>query len=173
MRGPVSSICRFHDHITRAGAALSMVALAVIVVAFALETISRGLFNIPLWWTAELVSYLLCFGIFMTMPYVTGRGAHIAITFVLESMPDQYEKIASKIIILLGVVVCTTMVWITGQETLRQFTNGVQILSVKPIPKWWISIWIIYGFLGSSLYFIRFLFGGQTLPSEGETSEAG
>lgn len=45
--------------------------------------------------------------------------------------------------------------WISANETLRQFNQGITTISAYPIPKWWVSIFIPYGMLSAALYFLR------------------
>lgn len=56
------------------------------------------------------------------------------------------------------------MTCFAGRETLRQFTRNIQMMAAQPIPKWWISIWIVLGFGLSALAFLRLALAGP-MPS--------
>jgi C4-dicarboxylate transporter, DctQ subunit len=52
-------------------------------------------------------------------------------------------------------VVCLFLMKVSLDETLRQIERDVRMMAAHPVPKAWISIWIIYGFAGSALHFLR------------------
>mgnify|MGYP001627286821 CR=1 FL=1 len=146
---------RVHDRLTVLGVQLAMAALAVVVGAYVLEVVLRYGFNTPTRWSADLVSYLLLFITFMAMPQVTASGSHVAVTALLERMNPARQRRAARVIAAGGAVVCLLLAWIALQETLRQATGNVRMMAAYPVPKAWISGWIIYGLGSSSLYFLR------------------
>ena len=148
-------LMRMHDRLTRLGVQLAMLGLAVVVGAYVLEVVLRYGFNSPTRWSADLVSYLLLFITFMAMPQVTANGGHVAVTALLERLGSSAQRAASRAIAIGGVVVCLLLTWICLQETLRQVSGNVQMMSAYPVPKAWISLWIVYGMGSSALYFLR------------------
>jgi C4-dicarboxylate transporter DctQ subunit len=150
-------LARLHDGITDVGFQLSKLCLGIIVFAYCFEVVSRYFFNAPTWWADEAVSYALCIGIFLMMPYVTRGKGHVAVTLVLEVLPPRETRILTWVIYLLGFLACAAATWINLDENIRQVVKDVQLMRVKPLPKWWISVWITYGFASSALYFLRFL----------------
>lgn len=146
---------RIHDRLTGLGVQLAMFGLAVMVSAYVLEVVLRYGFNSPTRWSADLVSYLLLFITFMAMPQVTANGGHVAVTALLEKLGSSAQRAAARAIATGGVVVCLLLTWICLQETLRQVGGNVQMMSAYPVPKAWISLWIVYGLGSSALYFLR------------------
>jgi TRAP-type C4-dicarboxylate transport system permease small subunit len=67
---------------------------------------------------------------------------------------------------MLATGACCIAAWITGTETWRQYLQDVTTLTSLPIPKWWVSIFLPYGFLSSAIHFLRQLGqdGGHVLP---------
>jgi C4-dicarboxylate transporter DctQ subunit len=120
-----------------------------------LEVVLRYCFNSPTRWSADLVSYLLLFITFMAMPQVTANGGHVAVTALLERLGSSAQRAAARAIATGGWVVCLLLTWICLQETLRQVSGSVQMMSAYPVPKAWISLWIVYGLGSSALYFLR------------------
>jgi C4-dicarboxylate transporter, DctQ subunit len=151
----VAALLRLHDRVTEWGVLAAMAALALIVAAFTLEVAARYGFDTPTRWTADLVSYLLLFLTFMAMPHVTATGAHVAVTALLERLPAARQRRAGQLIAAVGAVVCALLTWITLGETVRQATSGVRMMAAYPVPKAWISLWIVYGLASSALYFLR------------------
>jgi C4-dicarboxylate transporter, DctQ subunit len=151
----VAALLRLHDRLTEWGVLAAMVALALIVAAFTLEVVARYGFDTPTRWTADLVSYLLLFLTFMAMPHVTATGAHVAVTALIERLPAERQRRAGQVIAAVGAVVCALLTWITLGETIRQASSGVRMMAAYPVPKAWISVWIVYGLASSALYFLR------------------
>jgi TRAP-type C4-dicarboxylate transport system permease small subunit len=148
-------LLRAHDRLTGLGVHLAMVGLAVVVGAYVLEVVLRYGFNSPTRWSADLVSYLLLFITFMAMPQVTASGGHVAVTALLERMSPSRQRAAARVIAAGGVIACLLLTWISLQETMRQVSGNVQMMSANPIPKAWVSIWIVYGLGSSALHFLR------------------
>jgi C4-dicarboxylate transporter, DctQ subunit len=148
-------LMRVHDQLTRVGVQLAMLGLALVVCAYVFEVVLRYGFNSPTQWSADLVSYLLLFITFMAMPQVTANGGHVAVTALLERVSSSAQRASARAIAIGGVVVCLLLTWICLQETLRQMSGNVQMMAAYPVPKAWISIWIVYGMGSSVLYFLR------------------
>jgi len=153
----LEGVLRAHDRLTAVGVHLAMVALAVVVGAYVMEVVLRYGFNSPTRWSADLVSYLLLFITFMAMPQVTASGGHVAVTALLERLSPGRQRTAGRVIAAVGVAVCLLLGWIALQETLRQFSGRVTMMAAYPVPKAWISLWIVYGLGSSALYFLRAL----------------
>lgn len=164
----IAMLLRVHDRLTVVGVHLAMVALALMVGAYVLEVVLRYGFNSPTRWSADLVSYLLLFITFMAMPQVTASGGHVAVTALLERLKPGQRQMAGRVIAFCGVVVCLVLTWIALQETLRQASGNVRMMAAYPVPKAWISAWIIYGLGSSALHFLRSaIWPGATPPSDG------
>jgi C4-dicarboxylate transporter, DctQ subunit len=148
-------LMRVHDRLTGLGVYLAMIGLAVVVGSYVLEVVLRYGFNAPTRWSADLVSYMLLFITFMAMPQVTANGGHVAVTALLERLSSPAQRVASRAIAACGVVVCLLLTWIALEETLRQVSGNVQMMSAHPVPKAWISVWIVYGLGSSAVYFLR------------------
>lgn len=153
----LSVLARLHDRVTWAGYYLGCLALATIFSAYIIEVFGRYLFNAPQWWASEAVSYSLCAGTFMMMPYVTWKKGHVAVALIFDVLPPSAVRPAVWITYLMGTVACGIATWITAEETLRQWTNDVHIMAVEPVPKYLISMFIPFGFASSTLYFARML----------------
>jgi C4-dicarboxylate transporter DctQ subunit len=148
---------RAHDSITVFGYYFSCLALAVIFSSYIVEVFGRYFFNAPQWWASEAVSYSLCAGAFMMMPYVTWKKGHVAVALIFDVLPKRLVRPAVWITYLMGALACGFAAWITFDETLRQYYNDVHIMAVKPVPKYLISIVLPFGFASSTIHFIRML----------------
>jgi len=148
-------LCDLHDRLTAAGFALAAVLVAAIAGAFCYEVVARYFFGSPTAWTYDVGCYLLAAVIFLSIPEMTRRGAHIHVNLIFDYLGPNGIRALRIATGLLAVAACFTAAWITGTETWRQYSEEVWTLSAQPIPKWWVSILIPYGFLNSALHFLR------------------
>lgn len=148
-------LLRWHDRLTQLGVQLAMIGLALIVASYIIEVVLRYGFDSPTRWSADLVSYLLLFITFMALPQVTNSGGHVAVTVLLERLSPSRQQVAARVIAVCGLIVCLFLTWISIGETLRQVNGNVLMMSANPIPKAWISVWIVYGLGSSAIYFLR------------------
>jgi TRAP-type C4-dicarboxylate transport system permease small subunit len=146
---------KIHDTVTTIGFAGGAACVGMIVVAFWYEVTARYFFNAPTMWSHEVAAYLLCPLVFLSVPAMAQRAAHISISFLMDSTPARYRLPIAKAVLLGGGSICLFAAWITGAETWRQYLRGVETIAAIPIPKWWVSIFIPYGMLSSGLHFLR------------------
>lgn len=150
-----------HDAVTSASFAGSAALLAAIAFSFCYEVAARYLFAAPTSWANAFVSYLLCAAIFLAVPELTRRHAHVAINLLLDRLPPARAALLNRAIRAASAVACLLATWISANATLEQINLGIDTISSYPIPKWMVSIFIPYGMLSSSLYFLRDLLDGD------------
>jgi TRAP-type C4-dicarboxylate transport system permease small subunit len=144
-----------HDAITSASFAGAAAVLGAIAFSFCYEVTARYFFAAPTSWANAFVSYLLCAAIFLAMPELTRRRAHVAISLLLDRMSPKSALVLNRSIRAASAAACLLATWITANATLDQFSSCIDTISTYPIPKWWVSVFIPYGMLSSGLYFIR------------------
>ena len=152
-----TTLARWHDRLTQLGYYLACLALAIIFGAYIVEVFGRYFFNAPQWWASEAVSYSLCAGTFLMMPYVTWKKGHVAVSLIFDILPRSAVAPAVWLTYLMGAVACGFATWISADETLRQWLNDIHIMAVKPVPKYLVSIFIPFGFASSTIHFLRLL----------------
>lgn len=153
-------LARLHDRITSIGFALAALALAVIVTSFCFEVVARYFFSAPTEWASPLVSYSLVVMIFLAMPELTRRAAHIAINILLDRVHGGTGRALHFLIRLVAAASCLLAAWFTGTETLNQFNMGVWTSPPFALPKWVVSMFVPYGMLSAGIYFVRQLLSG-------------
>ena len=144
-----------HDAITSASFALAAAVLGTIAFSFCYEVAARYFFAAPTSWANALVSYLLCAAIFLAIPELTRRRAHVAINLLLDKLSAKPAIMLNRVVRASGAAACLLATWITANATIDQISLGIDTISTYPIPKWWVSIFIPYGMLSSGLYFLR------------------
>ena len=167
----MKTLYRLHDGLTTLGAALSVACIAIICFSYCYEVVSRYFFNAPTSWAAAITAYLLLAATMLMAPYVTRQRSHVTLTFVLERVGPVRARYLMAGCILISAVVCLLSVWFTGTETARQIAAGTTMMdSLLLTPKWVLSAIIVYGFLSSSLYFLRQVPGalrGEIVATDG------
>ena len=160
-------LARLQDTITRWGFGLAAALLAVIVCSFCYEVASRYAFNAPTEWASPLVSYSLAAMIFLAMPALTRRGAHISINMMLESAPPARAAVMQFAIRVLAAFACFFAAWFSADASWSQFSQGIWTSPPFALPKWAVSVFVPYGMLSSGIYFVRQLFGEKPAGGEG------
>jgi TRAP-type C4-dicarboxylate transport system permease small subunit len=146
---------------------VAAVLVGAIAAAFCYEVVARYFLSAPTAWTYDVGCYLLAAVIFLAMPEMTRRGAHIQVGLIFDYLSPRAAQGLRRAIAALAVAACLSAAWFTGSETWRQFDQGVWTLSALPIPKWWVSILIPYGMLNSALHFLRRLVSAPAQPGGG------
>lgn len=146
---------RVHNAISIAGFALAGLLLAVIACSFTYEVTARYFFNAPTEWASPLVSYSLVAAIFLAMPELTRRRAHMALNILVDAAPPARAAAMIRVSYILAAAACLFAAWFCADETLNQIKLDIWTGPPFSVPKWIISVWLPYGFLSSGLYFLR------------------
>ena len=128
-------LCDFHDRLTTAGFALAALLVGAIAAAFCYEVVARYFFSAPTAWTYDVGCYLLAAVIFLSIPEMTRRGAHIHVNLIFDYLSPAGARALRYASGVLAVAACLAATWITGTETWRQYSQEVWTLSALPIPK--------------------------------------
>jgi C4-dicarboxylate transporter, DctQ subunit len=145
----------FLDHLTKLSAVGSGLALAAILLLTLNEVSMRYFFNAPTTWANDLNQWFFALAVMLVLPEITRTNGHIAISVLVDRMPHNKKNIACRVIALFSFLMCLAAFYISGIETLRQYNYGITTMWVSPIPKWWISSVIPFGFFLSAVQFLR------------------
>ena len=148
-----------HDRLSVLSFSLAQICLLVIVFSYSYETVARYMFASPTRWSNEVVAYALSLGMFLALPEVTRRGGHIAITAISDALPPVARARLGVAVALASAAICFFVAWICLQTTIQHFTRHEMTVGVTPIPKFWLSMWLPYGFGSAGLHFLRHAFG--------------
>ena len=143
------------DHVTKLSFVLSGLALAAILILTLKEVAMRYFFNAPTTWANDVNQWFFALAVMLVLPEITRTNGHIAISVLVDRLPHGKKNVMCRVIALLSFLMCLAAFYISGVETFRQYTYGIATIWVSPIPKWWISIVIPFGFLLSALQFLR------------------
>jgi C4-dicarboxylate transporter, DctQ subunit len=143
------------DQLTRLSFNLSGLALALMVFLIIYEVTMRYFFNSPTNWSSDVNQWLFALAIMLALPEITRANGNVAITIIIEKLSHHKKVFIFRAIAILAFVVCMAVAYIAGMESYRQYVNGIATMWVNPIPKWWISSVIPFGFFLSGVHFLR------------------
>ena len=154
---PIRGLCRLHDALTDAGYVIGAVALASMAIIYCYEVLTRYFLGVATDWANDTFSNVLCVMIFAMVPHATRQAQHIAISLVIEIVPS--TETALKIFTgIFGFVMCLFAAWMSLEQNIDQIVMEIVTEQNRPIPKWWMSVFITFGFVGAAFYFLRGLF---------------
>ena len=106
----------------------------------------------PTSWANDFVGYGLAFSLFFAFPEVTRVKGHVAITFLMDNLPNRLSLVRVMNGVAFLVVVVT--VYVAVQVFFVQLSTGVQTVSATPIPKYWLNAGLITGLSVAALEFL-------------------
>ena len=127
---------------------LSLFGLACITV---MEVILRYAGS-PTSWANDFVGYGLAFSLFFAFPEVTRVKGHVAITFLMDNLPNRLSLVRVMNLVAFWVVVVN--IYVAVQVFFVQLSTGVQTVSATPIPKSWLNAGLIIGLSVAALEFL-------------------
>ena len=83
---------------------------------------------------------------------VTRVKGHVAITFLMDNLPNRLSLVRAMNLVAFIVVFVT--VYVAVQVFFVQLSTGVQTVSATPIPKYWLNAGLIAGLSVASLEFL-------------------
>jgi TRAP-type C4-dicarboxylate transport system permease small subunit len=151
----LNRMARVLDQVTKLSFNLSGLALASMLLLIINEVVLRYFFNAPTTWSADLNQWFFALTTMLVLPEITRNNGNVAITVLVDKLPAGKKELMVRVILFLSFLMCLAAVYITGSESLRQVKAGVMTMWIHPIPKWWISAVIPFGFLLSAMQFLR------------------
>jgi len=127
---------------------LSLFGLACITV---MEVILRYAGS-PTSWANDFVGYGLAFSLFFAFPEVTRVKGHVAITFLMDNLPNRLSLV--RFMNLVSFLVVAVTIYVAVQVFFVQLSTGVQTVSATPIPKSWLNAGLIIGLSVAALEFL-------------------
>jgi TRAP-type C4-dicarboxylate transport system permease small subunit len=161
IRVVLRAVGKIHDRITLMSFVLAGLALVIFTSVMAWEVAMRYFFNAPTVWAQDVIAISLCASVFFALPSITKVRSHTVITIVTDALSRPWQRRIRMISLVVSVIVLFSVSWLALNETIRQFTFGIQTASSVPIPKWPILTIITYGLLSSMLYLLRQLFDSK------------
>jgi len=106
----------------------------------------------PTSWANDFVGYGLAFSLFFAFPEVTRVKGHVAITFLMDNLPNRLSLV--RVMNGIAFLVVAVTVYVAVQVFSVQLSTGVQTVSATPIPKYWLNAGLITGLSVAALEFL-------------------
>jgi TRAP-type C4-dicarboxylate transport system permease small subunit len=132
-------------------AEIGLIGLLLIVIH---EVIVRYVFDSPTLYSVELSEYLLVLVVFMSIGWVLKEDRHVAVTFVVDRLPERMRLGLKLLTSLLTMAFLGIIVWKGGKTTLTAYTGNYHSSSLLDFPMWIPYALIPLGALVLSLQYI-------------------
>ena len=172
---PFVMLCRIHDGLSDFGYIVGALGLASMAAIYCYEVLTRYFLNMATDWANDTFANVLCVTIFAMVPHATRRAQHISITLLSEIVPKTGPALAVFTAVV-GTGMCLLAGWMSLEENIRQISMEIVTPDNHPIPQWWMTVFITFGFVGAAFYFFRSLFANEAIrpmswitPNQGQT----
>lgn len=113
--------------------------------------------------------YGLLYIVMAASPWLVRHKGHVYIELLTAVIPRSFAPGFSRMVTFICVLICLTLVWYTGEATLKAFNRADYDMRSLDMPKWMLLISMPVCFALMALQFLRFVLGRETL----HTGEAG
>lgn len=130
--------------------------LSIVLVVFA-GTVSRYIFNVPLYGVDRLGTYLMIWLGFIGFQIATSKIRHIEVEFVKSKVSERVKCMMNMFINLVAAIV----IFIFAMLSYKYTTVSMELNDKDPvlgIPMWWVIMIIPISFIISSVRFIFTIF---------------
>lgn len=130
--------------------------LSIVLVVFA-GTVSRYVFNVPLYGVDRLGTYLMIWLGFIGFQIATSKIRHIEVEFVKSKVSERVKYIMNMFINLVAAIVIFIFAMLSYKYSIlsMQFNDKDPVLE---IPMWWVIMIIPISFIISSVRFFFTIF---------------
>ena len=113
--------------------------------------------------------YGLLYIVMLASPWLVRLRGHVFIELLTAALPLHAQRIYSRVVSVLCVVICLLLLYYSGLATARAYSLGDADMRSLDMPKWLLlgSMPLCFGLMAAN--FLRFVFGPETL----HTGEAG
>ncbi|MCL4183525.1 MAG: TRAP transporter small permease subunit [Burkholderiaceae bacterium] len=149
----------------RIGAALTVLTkalLALIVVLVCADVLARNIGQ-SLAWSASLVEYLLIYATFLPMPALVRGKGHVCADFARRALPEPLRSVVERAVYVLCVGICIYLGAVAFDRLLETAHSGAYEMRTFDMPQWLIYLPMVIGLWLSSIEFLRYLLGVDSL----------
>ncbi len=152
------ALASLHDLITRFTFGIAAVAAAYLTLSLAWEVVGRYALGSPTGWIPDTAAVSFALVTFMAAPMLAWKNGHVSMDIVVKRLPAGASAWVSRAALLVAAGACLLCAWFGYVELLRLVKRNVMMITVTPIPKWWLMTVIVYCLLSMGLYFLRHFF---------------
>ncbi len=153
---------------------VARVILTLALISILTDVTLRDIGEDPPAWTLPLVEYALLYMTMMMSPWLVRQKGHIVVEAFTSLMPQGFFRWWAKFVYLACVVICLLLAYYALSLTIDAYvTDDIDIRSIE-IPRIYLFLPMVIGFVMMAIEFARYLLGFDTLYSGriGETGAA-
>ncbi len=124
------------DKISGATAALSTIALLVMVAIIVYEVISRYVFNEPTFWVTEIATYLLLGLTYAALSQAQREGSHIQVELVVGWVKPETRKTLELVSGWVGLLFLIIIAWQMVAFVYSEYVNDMRDWGLLSTPQW-------------------------------------
>ncbi len=143
------------DALTDFGATLATIALGILVCSLWFEVVARYFFLAPTIWAQSVSVYCALASVMLMLPYLSREGQHVGMSMLFEVLPETVVPWVASFLSLLSALVCAIAAAICLHELVREVHENVLTADNLFIPRWWLTAFMVYGFVFATLHFLR------------------
>lgn len=130
-------------------AAAAILGLAVLLVC--VDVVGRNLGAGSLPWVVELTEYALPLATLLAAPWLLFRFEHIRLDVLQQVLPPAAQRFIDRIAVLVGLVVCVTLVWYALAVLQDSRQIGALVMKTLVFPEWWLFVPapVCFGLMGA------------------------
>jgi C4-dicarboxylate transporter, DctQ subunit len=110
------------------------------------DVLLRYVFLKPLFWSEELVRYLMVWMVFIGASVIVKKGGHVAVDVLPIFLPPTFKRILERIIPFVAIAFCLVLFYFSWKHTVRIKQSG-QITTAMEAPMWTMYLAIPVGSL--------------------------
>ena len=143
-------------------ARLAQVLLGAIVLLVSADVLMRN-FGQSLVWSASFVEYLLVYVTFLPMPALVRGKAHVCADFARRALPAPLRALVERAVYAICVAICLYLGAVACGSLLEAVRSGAYEIRTFDMPSWVVSLPMVIGLWLSSIEFLRYLLGLDSL----------
>ncbi len=149
--------------VSRAMAALCCALLAIMAIAIVYDVTVRNFGLQPPNFTVSFSEYVLLYTTMLGAPYMVRKKGHILVEALIENVPPAVHAAMAKCVYFVCTALSASLAYYGAKLTLQGIaTNDTEIRSFD-MPRWILDVTLPLGFGFSTIEFIRYLVGVDTL----------
>lgn len=144
-------------------ARLTMLILGLLIVVVVADVVVRSVGLRPLAWASSTAEYILLYAAFLPMPYLVRIKGHVFVEFLRGPMSPAVRRNVERLVYLVCIVICAYLGWVASNSGVLAWHEGSYETRTFDMPKWLVFLPIAVGFCLSTLEWLRFLVGHDSM----------
>lgn len=159
----MDALFRASGRASRALAWLTMAALGVLVLLVSTDVLLRASGFKPLAWGTSVAEYILLYACFLPMPALVRGKGHVFVEFMRGPMPPWMKLAAERLVYVTCLGLSAFLAFVALQHLVLAVQTGAYETRSFDAPTWVLYLPMAIGFALSTLEWLRFLFGADSI----------